>query len=372
MSNIEVTQCVVIGAGVVGLACARALALQGMDVIIIEANYAIGMETSSRNSEVIHSGIYYPTGSLKARTCIKGRNMLYDYCKTRNIAHKKTGKLIVATTPEEYAEIELLLIKGKENGVSDLELLTREQTLAMEPKLNCVGALWSPSTGIVDSHSVMLAMQGDIEDQGGMIAFNTRVTGGKITQTGIILHTEGGTDFFVKAGLVINCAGLMAQNIAHLLSGLDSSYVPPQYFARGVYFSLSGKSPFTHLVYPAPEPGGLGIHATLDLSGQCRFGPDVEWIDEIEYDVNPLRGEVFYDRIRKYWPGLGDGQLVAGYSGIRPKIVAPGAPAGDFIIQGPDIHRCGSLINLFGIESPGLTSSLALAEDVVRIAKDML
>lgn len=368
MSEVERADCIVIGAGVVGLACARALAQAGRDVIVIERNYAIGMETSSRNSEVIHSGIYYPTGSLKASACVEGRDKLYAYCKARNIGHKKLGKLIVATSAQEDAELGRLLQKGRENGVTDLQLLTRTQTLAREPSLTCTSALWSPSTGIVDSHSVMLAMQGDLEDHGGMIAFNTAIAAGQIEPDGIVLKTQGEAEFSVKANLVVNCAGLYAQNITRLLGGFDVAHIPPQHFARGVYFMLTGKSPFTHLIYPAPEPGGLGVHATLDMGGQCRFGPDVEWIDDIEYDVNPARGDIFYDRIRKYWPGLKDGQLQPAYSGIRPKLVGPGQPAGDFTIQGPDVHKSGPLINLFGIESPGLTSSLALAEDTAKIA----
>lgn len=371
MNQAEEIDCVVIGAGVVGLACARALAMSGRDVIVIEANYAIGMETSSRNSEVIHSGIYYPTNSLKASACVRGRDLLYEYCDIKDIGHNKIGKLIVATNEAELLEIQRLHEKGQANGVTDLELITQAQALALEPNISCVGALWSPSTGIVDSHHVMLAMQGDLEDNGGMIAFNTTVSAGEITQDGVLLHTVGDSEFTLKSKLVINCAGLKAQDFTKALTGFDSAHIPPQYFARGVYFSLSGASPFSHLVYPAPEPGGLGVHATLDLGGQCRFGPDVEWIDEINYDVDPRRGDIFYSRIRKYWPDLQDGQLTPDYSGIRPKIVAKGQAAGDFIIQAPKTHGCGPLINLFGIESPGLTSSLALAEDVMTVVGSM-
>ena len=365
MNEIESIDSVVIGAGVVGLACARALAMSGRDVIVIEANYAIGMETSSRNSEVIHSGIYYPAGSLKASACVRGRDLLYKYCDTKDIGYNKIGKLIVATNQAELLEIEGLYQKGKVNGVTDLKLITQAEALALEPNVSCVGALWSPSTGIVDSHHVMLAMQGDLEDNGGMIAFNTTVSSGEIMKDGIILNTTGETEFTIKADLVVNAAGLKAQDFVKSLEGFDGDHIPPQYFARGVYFSLLGASPFKHLIYPAPEPGGLGVHATLDLGGQCRFGPDVEWIDEINYDVDPRRGDIFYSRIRKYWPGLRDGQLIPGYSGIRPKIVAEGEAAGDFVIQGPKVHSSGPIINLFGIESPGLSSSLAIAEDVL-------
>lgn len=366
MNSVE---CIVIGAGVVGLACARALSLAGHEVIVLEKNSGIGAETSSRNSEVIHSGIYYPTGSLKALTCVKGRELLYSYCEKHKIDHVKLGKLVVATSHTELQEIKRLLIKGQQNGVTDLQLLNREQTLVKEPNLSCMGALWSPSTGIVDSHSFMLAMQGEIEDHGGTIAFNTPVLGGEIRSETVVLHTGGETPYIVNCRLVINCAGLKAQNVAKKLKGLDSHYVPDQYLARGNYFSLSGKSPFSHLIYPAPEPGGLGVHATLDLAGQCRFGPDVEWVEDIDYEVHPSRGILFYEKIRRYWPSLRDGQLQPAYSGIRPKIVGAGEAAGDFIVVGPETHGGGPCISLFGIESPGLTASMALADSVLELAR---
>jgi len=362
--------CIVMGAGVVGLACARALALSGRDVVVVDPNYNIGMETSSRNSEVVHSGIYYPTGSLKAEACVKGRDLLYAYCDSHHVPYAKLGKLIVATSTKEQAEIERLLLKGTENGVDDLEVRTAAEVTRMEPEVACMGALWSPSTGIVDSHAFMIAMRGDLEDQGGMIAFDTRMTQGEIVPNGLALRF--GDDAPLTARLVINSTGLHAPDMARLIDGYDDTLAPTAHYARGVYFGLSGRSPFSHLIYPAPEPGGLGVHATLDLSGQCRFGPDVEWVDEIDYTVDPVRGDIFYDRIRKYWPGLKDGQLVPDYAGIRPKIVGPDEPAGDFVIQGADAHRCAHLINLFGIESPGLTSSLALAERVAAMADRQL
>jgi len=353
----------VIGAGVVGLACARELALAGHDVIVVEQVSTIGWETSSRNSEVIHSGIYYPTGSLKAKACLRGRELLYAYCDARHIPYRKLGKLIVATTANETLEIERLLHKGLENGVSDLELISAKTISEMEPHVRAEMALWSPSTGIIDSHSFMLSLQGEIEDCGGLIAFNTPVLDGEVGSDSVTLNTGGLEPMTIRARHVINCAGLHAQSVAKSIQGMDKSKIPESYLARGVYFSLAGKSPFTHLIYPAPEAGGLGVHATLDLAGQCRFGPDVEWIDGIDYTVAPERATAFYDRIRSYWPALEDGQLIPGYAGIRPKIVPAGAPAGDFIIQ----HDAPGLINLFGIESPGLTASLAIAEHVAAM-----
>ena len=363
----DTVECVVIGAGVVGLACARALALSGREVIIIEARPDIGMETSSRNSEVIHSGIYYPEGSLKASACVRGRRKLYEYCGSHHVDHAKIGKLIVATNQNELDELNVLLKKGHVNGVEDLELIDKQEALKKEPELNCVGALWSPSTGIIDSHGLMLAFQGEIEDHGGMIAFNAPFDWARSYQDHVVLHVGGEDPFTLKTQYLINSAGLAAQNIAQNIDGFAKTLIPKRHIARGVYFALQGKSPFTHLVYPAPEPGGLGVHATLDLAGQCRFGPDVEWIDIINYDVDPRRGEMFYDRIRKYWPALKDGTLSPAYAGIRPKITGQGETAGDFIIQGPQTHQSGPIINLFGIESPGLTSCMALAENVVQM-----
>jgi len=367
----DIVDCVVIGAGVVGLACARSLALAGYEVIVLEANSAIGMETSSRNSEVIHSGIYYPQGSLKASACVRGRDLLYEYCDQHHVPYQQLGKLIVATCSAELDELSVLLEKGRTNGVHDLEFFSRKQSLNKEPALNCQGALWSPSTGIIDSHSLMLAFQGELEDQGGIVVFKTPLECSEIFDDGVVLHTGGAEPFKIKARFLVNSAGLQAHSIAAKMQGFSADAIPKQHLARGSYFSLRGKSPFTHLVYPAPEPGGLGVHATLDLAGQCRFGPDVEWVDEINYDVDPKRSAVFYSRIRKYWPDLADGSLIPSYAGIRPKLVGKGEPAGDFMIQGPEDHKMGQVIHLFGIESPGLTASLALAEDVVKMANNI-
>ena len=361
--------CIVIGAGVIGLACARALAISGRDVIVIERNLSIGMETSSRNSEVIHSGIYYPRASLKAVECVRGREMLYAYCRKHNIPHRKLGKLIVATAKGEEPILDDLYRNGIDNGVNDLQRLSKRETVSYEPSLFCSGSLWSPSTGIVDSHSLMLAMQGELEDNGGMMAFDTELLRSSIKGNKILLETTGSTKFTLLANLVVNCAGLNAQNIVKNMNGFEEQYIPPQFLARGNYFSLTVKAPFSHLIYPAPEPGGLGVHATLDLAGQCRFGPDVEWVEGISYKMDPTRADAFYSRIRKYWPDLKDGQLQPAYSGIRPKIVGPGENAGDFIIQGPNDHNSGPIINLFGMESPGLTCCLSIAEKVVEMTK---
>ncbi len=363
----EHVDCILVGAGVVGLACARGLALAGREVIVLEANGAIGMETSSRNSEVIHSGIYYPQNSLKARTCVRGRDLLYEFCEQRVIGHRKLGKLIVATTVEELGELSVLLRRGKSNGVTDLELYTAKQVNNIEPEINCLGALWSPSTGIIDSHEFMLALHGDLENHGGMVVFNSPVLGGVVEKKKVVVHVGGEAPMEISCNLFVNAAGLSAQNICHSLAGFPKGHIPKQWLARGVYFSLSGKSPFKHLIYPAPEPGGLGVHATLDMGGYCRFGPDVEWIESINYEVEPNRADVFYKKIRKYWPSLKDGQLQPDYAGIRPKIAGPNFPTGDFILQGPSTHEAGPIVNLFGIESPGLTAALALAEDVVTL-----
>lgn len=365
----DTVDCVIVGAGVVGLACARALALDGYEVIVLENNPSIGMETSSRNSEVIHSGIYYPEGSLKAFACVRGKELIYEYCKQRHIPFRKTGKLVVATSSVELDELKILLERGKVNGVTDLELLNRKEALLKEPSLNCDGALWSPSTGIIDSHSFMVALQGELEEGGGWVVFNTPLESGQIVDNLIILRTGGIDPIEFKTRFLINSAGLSAQRVARKIEGFPKSSIPKLHMARGVYFSLTKKSPFQHLVYPAPESGGLGVHATLDLAGQCRFGPDVEWVDEENYDVDPLRASVFYDRIRKYWPDLEDGSLQPAYAGIRSKIVSQGKPSGDFLISGPSQHKSGNIIHLFGIESPGLTSSMAIAELILNEVK---
>lgn len=358
--------CAVIGAGVVGLATARALAMAGHDVIVLEKTEWIGSETSSRNSEVIHAGLYYPKDSNKARLCVKGRDMMYAYCESHGIAHKNCGKIIVATDDEQVELLEGIKQKAADNGVPNLTYLDPDQVLELEPNVTCAGALLSPSTGLVDSHGLMLGFQGDAEDHGAMIAFNAPVLGGEVRNDGILLRVGGEAPMDLICDHVVNAAGLYAQPISKSIQGIPADTIPGQYFARGVYFTLSGgKPPFTRLIYPVPDPaGGLGVHVTIDLGGQVKFGPDVEWIDEIDYTVDPARGERFYAAVRKYWKGLSDGALQPGYAGVRPKIHPKGSHATDFIIQGEDVHGVKGLVNLYGIESPGLTSSMAIADDV--------
>ncbi len=361
----ERIECAVIGAGVVGLAVARTMAMAGREVIILEAADAIGTGASSRNSEVIHAGIYYPAGSVKALTCVEGKHRLYEYCESHGVAHRKCQKLIVATDSDQLDTLEGIRRNAAENGVTDLTWIERPALREMEPALRAAAALLSPSTGIIDSHGLMLAYQGDAEDAGAVIAFNTPVTGGTAAAGGALrLETGGEQPMTLACGMVVNCGGLHAPHIAARIDGLPAEHVPTAYYAKGNYFTLGGKAPFSRLIYPVPEQAGLGVHLTLDMGGQARFGPDVEWIDEIDYEVDPRRGDVFYEAVRKYWPELEDGALQPGYSGIRPKIQAPGEPARDFVISGPEDHGVAGLVNMFGIESPGLTASLALADAV--------
>jgi L-2-hydroxyglutarate oxidase LhgO len=364
----ESVDCVVIGAGVVGLAVARSLAMAGREVIVLEAAEGIGTETSSRNSEVIHAGIYYPKGSLMARSCVEGRRRLYAYCAEHDVPHRNCGKLIVATNAAESDT--LLSIKGRAeaNRVEGMRLLTAAEAQTMEPNLLCTAALLSPATGIIDSHSYMLALQGDAESRGAMVAFLSPVTAGRACASGVELEVGGAEPMELNCRLVVNSAGLHAPALARVIAGMPADKVPTAYYAKGNYFTLAGRSPFSRLIYPVPVPGGLGVHITVDLGGQAKFGPDVEWIDGVDYTVDPHRADKFYAAVRKYWPGLKDGALQPGYAGIRPKIVPPGAPAQDFTIQGPAEHGVPGLVNLFGIESPGLTASLALADEVRRIA----
>ena len=358
--------CIVIGAGVVGLAVARALALTGREVMVLEAANAIGTGTSSRNSEVIHAGIYYPPGSLKARLCVQGKQLLYNYCALRGIGHHRCGKLIVATHESQVAQLQGIIAKAAVNGVHDLVLLSREQAQAIEPQLECVAAIYSPSTGIVDSHALMLSLQGDTENAGGFVVLNTAVAHLNIAQTAIEVIASDGTS--LAANTVINAAGLHAPLVASRIQGFDAKHVPQTYWAKGNYFTLTGKSPFSRLIYPVPEAAGLGVHLTIDLGGQAKFGPDVQWVDSPDdLLVDPSRGNAFYAEVRKYWPGLKDNTLQAGYAGIRPKLQGPGVPAGDFVIQGEAVHGVPGLVNLFGIESPGLTSSLAISEYVSQL-----
>lgn len=365
----EIVDCVVVGAGVVGLAVARALALQGREVWLLEAAHAIGTETSSRNSEVIHAGIYYPQGSLKARLCVQGKTMLYDYCVTRGVPHSRCGKLIVATAPEQRQALEGIKTRAQANGVDDLRWLTREEARALEPELECVAALLSPSTGIVDSHALMLALLGDLEHAGGLLALNSPLDKAQCTQDAIHLEAKDGT--CISARTVVNAAGLHAPDLARRFDGLGSTHVPRAAFAKGNYFTLSGKAPFSHLIYPVPEAAGLGVHLTLDLGGQAKFGPDVQWVDgPDDLVVDASRSEAFYAEVRKYWPSLRDDALAAGYAGIRPKIHGPHESAADFLIQGPRDHGVKGLVNLFGIESPGLTSALAIGAHVADMLQE--
>ena len=355
----------VIGAGVVGLAAARAAARAGHTVIVAEALSTIGSVTSSRNSEVIHGGMYYPTGTLRARHSVAGRRMLYAYCAEHGVPHRKCGKLVVATDHPEFERVHAIAKQGAINGVEGLELIDDKTAMALEPALFCLGALHSLETGIIDAHSYMLALRGDLEDAGGMIAFNTPVRGA-VRKEGRWIVSFGGADAGEFAfDVVINCAGLGAQAVARGIEDYPRDRIPPLFLGKGNYFSCAGKTPFTRLIYPVPIAGGLGVHVTLDLAGRMRFGPDVEWVDREDYAVDPARAAAFYTRIRTYWPGLPDCALMPDYSGIRPKITGPGEPQADFYIDTPGEHGLPGLVQMFGIESPGLTSSLSLAEYVV-------
>ena len=362
----ERVDCVGVGAGGVGRAVARALARGGREVLLLEAEAAIGTATSARNSEVIHAGIYYPQGSLKGRLCVAGRQALYAFCDSHGVPYRRCGKLIVASDDAQLAALAQLQQHARANGVDDLQRLTGAELLALEPQLRAVAGLRSPSTGIVDSHALMLALLGAAESQGALLALNAPVAGIALTDAGLRVRVGGAEPLQLLARTLVNCAGHGAPLLAARTAGLPAAGRPRQFFAKGSYFSLAGRTPFTHLVYPLPEPGGLGVHLTLDLAGQARFGPDVEWVDGLDYQVEPQRAEGFYAAIRRYWPGLSDGALQPAYSGIRPKISGPGEPAADFRIDGPAQHGVPGLVNLFGIESPGLTACLAIADEVCR------
>jgi L-2-hydroxyglutarate oxidase LhgO len=360
----EKIDCVVIGAGVVGLAIARALALQGREVIVVEAEKQIGMGTSSRNSEVIHAGLYYDRDSLKARFCVAGKQALYAYCDARGVPVKRCGKLIVATDESQVSELRRLQGIAAGNGVNDLRMLSAADAKALEPDVECVAALLSPSTGILDSHGFMVALRGDAENAGATFAFQSPVTQGRVRPEGIEIQIGGNASDVWLARTVVNCAGLHASGVAASISGLDRRFVPRTYYAKGNYFSCAGRSRFRHLIYPVPVPGGLGVHLTLDMGMRPRFGPDVEWLDTPAYDVAPSRANAFYAEIRKYWPGLPDGALQPDYAGVRPKLAVQGQPAADFRIDDRSVHGVPGLVNLFGIESPGLTSALAIGDYV--------
>ncbi|MCD0504750.1 NAD(P)/FAD-dependent oxidoreductase [Bordetella petrii] len=358
--------CIVVGAGVVGLAVARALALDGREVLVAEAAEAIGTGTSSRNSEVIHAGIYYPAGSLKARLCVRGKHMLYDYCAQRGIPHRRLGKLIVATTEAESRLLDGIAARARANGVDDMRLLGAAEAVALEPALRCTAALLSPSTGIVDSHALMLSYQGDAENAGAQCVFHTPMLTARVRPEGGFDVQFGGDEAMnLSCNVLVNASGIHAPTLARHIQGLPPDSIPAEYLCKGSYFTLSGRAPFSHLIYPVPQHAGLGVHLTLDMGGQAKFGPDTEWIAAEDYTLDPGRAEVFYDAVRSYWPGLADGALAPGYTGIRPKISGPDEPAADFVIAGPAAHGVPGLVNLFGIESPGLTASLAIAEETL-------
>jgi L-2-hydroxyglutarate oxidase LhgO len=358
--------CIVVGAGVVGLAIARALAQSGREVMVVEAAEGIGTGTSARNSEVIHAGIYYPAGSLKAKLCVQGRHMLYAYCAEKGVAHKRIGKLIVATSEEEIPKLDDILSKARVNGVGDMELLSASQAQALEPALFCTAALFSPSTGIIDSHGLMLAYQGDAENAGTQCVFHTPLLSGEVRSEGGFNLQFGGADAMqLSCNVLINASGLHAPTLARKIRGVPEASIPTEYLCKGSYFTLQGRAPFTRLIYPTPHHAGLGVHLTLDLGGQAKFGPDTEWIDKVDYDIDASRCKGFYEAVRTYWPGMPDASLSPGYTGIRPKVSGPHEPAADFMIVGPATHGVPGLVNLFGIESPGLTSSLAIAQETL-------
>lgn len=359
---------VVVGAGVIGLAVARALAQAGREVLVLEAGGSIGTETSSRNSEVIHAGIYYPPGSLKAATCVEGKWRLYAYCAERGVAHARIGKMIVASSDEEIATLEGYRERARVNGAGALEWLDRRRLEALEPAVRGVAGLLSPTTGIVDSHQLMLALQGDLEAAGGWIAFRAPVHAAVATAAGIRIDVGGEAPMRLAARTLVNAAGLYAPALARAIEGLPADCVPSARFARGRYYGYSGSVPFSRLIYPVARAGGLGVHVTFDLGGRARFGPDVEWIEGIDYAFDDSARETFIAAIRSYWPDVDPARLAPDYTGIRPKLSAPGEPAADFRIDGPERHGIPGLVNLFGIESPGLTASLALADRVVRRA----
>ncbi len=364
----ESAECVVVGAGVIGLAVARRLALAGREVLLLEAAESIGTETSSRNSEVIHAGIYYRPGSLMARLCTAGKTALYSYCREHDVSVAKCGKLIVATLEEEKNRLAEISAHAAANGVA-LQSLSAQEATALEPALSCTGALLSSSTGIVDSHAFMISLLGQAQAAGALLALLSPVLGGRVDEHGFILDVGGADPMRLRCSVLVNCAGLHAPDLARNLRGMPAKDVPTAYFAKGSYFTLSGPSPFSRLIYPVPVPGGLGTHLTMDLAGRTRFGPDVEWVSVIDYKVDPARGELFYAAIRRYWPDLRDGQLQPGYAGIRPKIVPPSRAVQDFLIQSSRTHGVSGLINLFGIESPGLTASLAIADYVLALTE---
>lgn len=354
--------CIVAGAGVVGLAIARALARAGLEVLVLEAERGVGTHASARNSEVIHAGIYYAPHSLKARLCVAGRDRLYAWCEARGIAHRRIGKLIVAATQDEIPVLQDYRARALANGVDDLRWLTAGQVAGLEPQVQCAAALWSPSTGIVDGRAYLLALQADLEAAGGTVVVDARVEAVRRAPSGFEVEAAGER---IACARFVNAAGLGAVALAHRIEGLDPARIPLAHFARGHYFSLQGRAPFRHLVYPVAGPAGLGIHVTVDLAGAVRFGPDVEWIDAVDYAFDASRAAPFAAAIRRYYPALDAARLQPAYTGVRAKIAGPGEPSADFVVQDAGSHGIAGLVNLFGIESPGLTASLALADEVL-------
>jgi L-2-hydroxyglutarate oxidase LhgO len=356
---------VVVGAGAVGLACGYALAQRGLSVVVLEGERGIGSGVSSRNSEVIHAGLYYPTGSLKARLCVEGRRRLYTFLDDHHVPYDRCGKLVVATEPAEIVRLEAIAEQGRINDVEGIRLIDQAEALAMEPALNAVAALWSPESGIFDSHGYMLALQGEIEDRGGAVALGAPFEGAEpLAGGGYTVRTGGDDPAVLTTGRLVTAPGLSAQTVAAGIEGYPAARIPKGYYGKGHYFALTGPAPFARLVYPPPIPGALGTHYRRDLGGQARFGPDLEFVDELDYQVDASRADSFYAYVRRFWPGLPDGALVPDYAGIRPKLHGPGQPQPDFMIDGPSDHGLDGLVVLFGIESPGLTSSLAVGEAV--------
>jgi len=355
---------VVIGGGVIGLSAARALALRGREVTLLEAESRWGMHTSSRNSEVIHAGIYYPPGSLRARLCVAGKQLLYAYAAEQGVEHRRLGKLIVASREDELPKLESILQTARASGVDDLEWLSAADIARLEPSVRAVRGLFSPSTGIVDSHSFMDALRREAVEAGAHVVMSSPVVGGDVLGGGFELDIGGPDPFMLRCRSIVNAAGLWATRVAHSIRGVPAASIPRQYYAKGHYFTLQGKAPFSHLVYPVPVPGGLGVHVTLDLSGAARFGPDVLWLDDIDYSFDEARAASFYGAIRAYFPELRDGALAPGHTGIRPKLSGPGEPAADFVVQTEKEHGVPGLVNLYGIESPGMTAALALAAEI--------